>query len=90
MNSLCAGFLEVWPAPLQLWECSDPVNPRDASGGNSGLATGSYLKDDVMDPRLEYDKLEQATGEFDGDETPLFRIERVFVDGNTKNDADAD
>jgi hypothetical protein len=34
--------------------------------------------------------LKKAAGQLAGDETPLFRIERVFVDGNTsENDADA-
>jgi hypothetical protein len=34
--------------------------------------------------------LKKASGELEGDAVPTFRIERVFVDGNTKNDGDAD
>jgi hypothetical protein len=44
----------------------------------------------VFDPeKLNDDDLEKLAGEPEGD-VPTFRIERVFVDGNTKNDADAD
>jgi hypothetical protein len=51
---------------------------------------GLFQKDDVMDLKLNDDELEQAAGEPEGDETPLFRIERVFVDGNTIENDDAD
>jgi hypothetical protein len=54
-----------------------------------GHAARSYSKDDddghtAEEFGLLEKLLKKASGELEGDAVPTFRIERVFVDGNTK------